>query len=228
MGRGANWTGNSGSELKALRAYPGFDNIVSRDALALYMQHCAVPAPYSIYRDIFKLVPGHMLTFDADGSAEAIRTEAFWRLSDVVRQGVANPIRSEAEAVAVLEAAPPRSVAQQAVADVPVGVFLSGEVKIVDDCSVDDVQSGRRIQTFTVGFDDEDFDEAPHARAVARHLGTDHHETRLTPADALSVISHLPTLYIGAVCRQFANSEPFDMQGSAAACDRRYVWRRWR
>ena len=245
VGRGANRTLVFGSELKALRAYPGFDNIVSRDALALYMQHCAVPAPYSIYRDIFKLVPGHMLTFDADGSAEAIRTEAFWRLSDVVRQGVANPIRSEAEAVAVLEAALLRSVAQQAVADVPVGVFLSGGVNSSTIAALMQAQSGRRIQTFTVGFDDERFDEAPHARAVARHLGTDHHETRLTPADALSVISHLPTLYdepfadssqipSHLICREARRRVTVAMSGDAGdelfGGYNRYFWSRriWR
>jgi asparagine synthase (glutamine-hydrolysing) len=108
---------------------------------------------------------------------------------------MADPIRSEAEAVVALEVALSRSVSLQAVADVPVGVFLSGGVDSSTIAALMQAQSGRRIQTFTVGFDDERFDEAPHARAVARHLGTDHHETRLTPADALSVISCLPTLY---------------------------------
>ena len=245
VGRGANRTLVFGSELKALRAYPGFDNGVSRDALALYMQHCAVPAPYSIYRDIFKLAPGHMLTFDLTGSAEATRIETFWRLSDVVRQGMADPIRSEAEAVAALEVALSRSVSLQAVADVPVGVFLSGGVDSSTIAALMQAQSGRRIQTFTVGFDDEKFDEAPHARAVARHLGTDHHETRLTPADALSVISRLPTLYdepfadssqipSHLICREARQRVTVAMSGDAGdelfGGYNRYFWSRriWR
>lgn len=185
-----------GSELKALRAYPGFDNPVSRDALALYLQNCAVPAPYSIYQDIFKLEPGCVLSLSATGLAgRTVAIEPFWRCTDAVSQGLATPIQSETEAVAALEGALREAVALQAVADVPLGAFLSGGVDSSTIVALMQAQSSRPVQTFTVGFDEAGFDESPHALAVARHLGTEHHALRVTAADARSVIPLLPAMY---------------------------------
>jgi asparagine synthase (glutamine-hydrolysing) len=185
-----------GSELKALRAYPGFDNPICRDALALYMQHCTVPAPYSIYQDIFKLEPGCWLSLDAAGlAAKTVKPEAYWRLADVVRQGLATPIQSEAEALTALEATLREAVALQAVADVPLGAFLSGGVDSSTIVALMQAQSTRPVQTFTVGFDEAGFDESPHALAVAKHLGTEHHALRVTAADAQAVIPLLPAMY---------------------------------
>jgi asparagine synthase (glutamine-hydrolysing) len=185
-----------GSELKALRAYPGFDNPISRDALALYTQHCTVPAPHSIYQDIFKLEPGCFLSLDAAGlAAKTVKLEAYWRLTDVVRQGLATPIKNEAEALTTLEATLREAVALQAVADVPLGAFLSGGVDSSTIVALMQAQSSRPVQTFTVGFDEAGFDESPHALAVAKHLGTEHHALRVTAADAQAVIPLLPAMY---------------------------------
>jgi len=185
-----------GSELKALRAYPGFSNPISRDALALYLQHCAVPAPYSIYQDIFKLEPGCMLSLDvADLASKAVKTQAYWRLTDAVRQGLADPIQNEAEALSTLESTLREAVALQAVADVPLGAFLSGGVDSSAIVALMQAQSSRPVQTFTVGFEESGFDESPHALAVAKHLGTDHHALRVTAADARAVIPLLPAMY---------------------------------
>ncbi|MDO8772967.1 MAG: asparagine synthase (glutamine-hydrolyzing), partial [Burkholderiaceae bacterium] len=185
-----------GSELKALRAYPGFNNPISRDALALYLQHCAVPAPYSIYQDIFKLEPGCMLSLDATGLAgRTVKTEAYWRLTDAVKQGLAAQIQSEADALSTLESTLREAVAVQAVADVPLGAFLSGGVDSSAIVALMQAQSSRPVQTFTVGFDEAGFDESPHALAVAKHLGTDHHALRVTAADARAVIPLLPAMY---------------------------------
>jgi asparagine synthase (glutamine-hydrolysing) len=185
-----------GSELKALRAYPGFDNPVSRDALALYLQRCAVPAPYSIYQDIFKLEPGCVLSLDTAALVgKTVKTEAYWRFTDAVRQGLAAPIQSEAEALTALESALREAVALQAVADVPLGAFLSGGVDSSTIVALMQAQSSRPVQTFTVGFGEAGFDESPHALAVARHLGTEHHALRVTAADALAVIPLLPAMY---------------------------------
>ena len=164
--------------------------------MALYLQYCVVPAPYSIYKDVFKLPPGCLLTLEADRlGRQAVQIEPYWRLKDVVRRGLANPIRSETEAVAVLEATLREAVALQAVADVPLGAFLSGGVDSSTIVALMQAQSSRPVQTFTVSFDEADFDEAPYAFAVARHLGTDHHEVRVTPADARALIPSLPTVY---------------------------------
>jgi asparagine synthase (glutamine-hydrolysing) len=185
-----------GSELKALRAYPEFSNPVSRDALALYMQSCSVPAPYSIYENVFKLSPGCILTVPGDAcEPEQVKIEPYWRVADVARRGLANAFQSEAEALAELEAALREAVALQAVADVPLGAFLSGGVDSSTIVALMQAQSARPVQTFTVGFDEAGFDESPHALAVARHLATQHHELRVTAADARSVIPALPELY---------------------------------
>ncbi len=185
-----------GSELKALRAYPGFDNPISRDSLALYLQHCTVPAPYSIYQDIYKLEPGRLLLLDAAGLAgKTVHIEAYWLFTDAVRRGLATPIQSEAEALTTLETTLRKAVALQAVADVPLGAFLSGGVDSSTIVALMQAQSTRPVQTFTVGFDEAGFDESPHALAVAKHLGTDHHALRVTAADAQAVIPLLPAMY---------------------------------
>ena len=185
-----------GSELKALRAYPGFDNPINRGALALYFQHCTVPAPHSIYEDIFKLQPGFVLTLHTNGLTDrSLSIEPYWRLTDAVREGMANPVENETEAVSLLDGALREAIALQAVADVPLGAFLSGGVDSSTIVALMQAQSERPVQTFTVGFDEAGFDESPHALAVARHLGTDHHELRVSADDARSVIPLLPSLY---------------------------------
>jgi asparagine synthase (glutamine-hydrolysing) len=185
-----------GSELKALRAYPGFANPISRDTLALYAQHSVLPAPYSIYEDILKLPSGSVLTLDPrDLARQHITIEPYWRLTDAVLRGLEDPFRDASEAVDALNDALLSSVAQQAVADVPLGAFLSGGVDSSTIVALMQAQSSRPTRTFTVGFDEAGFNEADQARAVARHLGTDHHEIRVTSADALAVIPRLPTLY---------------------------------
>lgn len=185
-----------GSELKALRAFPGFDNAVDRGSLGLMLQFCAVPAPHSIYESTYQLEPGTVLTLDAAGlAARHVQVVPYWRASDVARQGFADPFRDEREAIDALEAALREAIALQVIADVPVGAFLSGGVDSSTVVALMQAQSPRPVQTFTVGFDEAGFDEAPFAAAVARHLGTEHHELRVTAADALNVIPRLATMY---------------------------------
>ncbi|WP_040432921.1 asparagine synthase (glutamine-hydrolyzing) [Chlorobium ferrooxidans] len=197
------WTGRGegrafvfGSELKTLRAYPGFDNPVNRSALGLYFQFCTIPAPYSIYEDIHKLLPGTILTVSAGERAdsEAV-TEPYWTLTDAVQKGFADQLHDEGEAVAMLDATLREAVKIQAVADVPLGAFLSGGVDSSTVVALMQAQSRRPVQTFTIGFEEAGFDESPHALAVARHLGTDHHELRVSSGDARSAIPLLPRLY---------------------------------
>ena len=196
LGRGSEQTFVFGSELKALRAFPNFDNPINRDALALYFQFCAVPAPYSIFQDIFKLEPGHTLVLQGEGfSNRAIKIEPYWQLTDVVNKGISNPIVDEIEAIELLESILKESVEQQSIADVPLGAFLSGGVDSSLITALMQSQSSRNIQTFTVGFDEIEFDESPYALAVAQHIGTEHHELRVTAADALNIIPNLPEIY---------------------------------
>jgi len=195
-GKGSGQAFVFGSELKSLRAYPGFDNPVNRSALGLYFRFCTVPAPYSIYEDVFKLMPGTMLTLRAGITAtREVKPEIYWRLTDAVRNGFANQIVDEREAVSKLESALRNAVALQAVADVPLGAFLSGGVDSSTIVALMQTQSAHPVQTFTIGFDEAGFDESPHALAVARHLGTEHHELRVSADDARSVIPLLPQLF---------------------------------
>ncbi|QGM45235.1 asparagine synthase (glutamine-hydrolyzing) [Methylocystis heyeri] len=196
VGQGAKRAFAFGSELKALRAYPGFANPVSRDALGLYLQYSVVPAPYSIYEGVFKLAPASLLTLRAeDLPDQRLQIEPYWNAAQTARQGLANPFRDENEALSLLEAALHEAVGLQSVADAPLGAFLSGGVDSSMIVALMQAQSARPVQTFTVGFDEAGFDESPHALAVARHLGSDHHELRLGAADARAVIPLLPRLY---------------------------------
>lgn len=185
-----------GSELKALRAYPEFDNAINRDALALFLAHNALPAPYSIYQDIFKLEPGCLLSLDkASLSNRSVQSVPYWNISDVARAGIASLIEQESEALLSLEDTLHKAVSLQMVADVTLGAFLSGGVDSSLVVAMMQMQSQQPVQTFTVGFEDPHFDESSHARAVAEHLGTNHHELRVTAADAQQVIPSLSAMY---------------------------------
>ena len=214
VGSGSNTAFVFGSELKALRAYPGFTNPVSREALALYMRFTYVPAPHSIYQNIFKLEPGCVLSINAAllqsaGSVStapaqpmrppatqgALTLQRWWSLADVVQAGAQNQIIDEAQALAALEQRLKDAVRLQSLADVPLGAFLSGGVDSSTIVALMQQQSGQAVKTFTVGFEEAGFDESPHARAVARHLGTDHSELFVTSAEAQGVIPQLPAMY---------------------------------
>lgn len=196
-----------GSELKALRAYPGFSNPVSREALAQYMRFLYVPAPLSIYHHIFKLEPGCLLSVsDAvppvpsqplrpQATYNDLRLQRWWSLADVVEAGAKNPITDEQEALTSLEKSLKNAVQLQSLADVPLGAFLSGGVDSSTIVALMQQQSTRAVKTFTVGFEEAGFDESPHALAVARHLGTDHTELFVTAKEVQAVIPSLPMMY---------------------------------
>ena len=192
-----------GSELKALRAFPGFSNPVCRQALAQYMRFMVVPAPLSIYEGIYKLEPGCLLRVAAgDGLPRFARNDEagisikrWWALADVVHAGAKNQLTDEVEAVDALEQRLGDAVRLQSLADVPLGAFLSGGVDSSAIVALMRQQSTRPVKTFTVGFEEAGFDESPHARAVAKHLGTDHAELFVTAAEAQAVISQLPAMY---------------------------------
>jgi len=187
-----------GSELKAMRAYPGFSGEVDRNALALFLQRNVVPAPLSIYRGIFKLPPGTWLKLTRDDVAASNlpAPRPYWSLHAVAIAGQTSPFQgSETEASAELERFLKRSIAGQMLADVPLGAFLSGGIDSSTVVALMQEQSSRPVKTYTIGFTEDDYDEAAHARNVAAHLGTDHTEIRVTPDDALAIIPDLPSLY---------------------------------
>lgn len=197
-----------GSELKALRAFPGFVNPVSREALVQYMRFTVVPAPRSIYTGIFKLESGCILSIRDAPPAQAptqplrpgsnfgsILLRRWWSLADVVVAGAHAPFADETEALLALEERLRESVRLQSLADVPLGAFLSGGVDSSAIVALMQQQATRAVKTFTVGFEESSFDESPYARAVAQHIGTDHTELFVTATEVQAVIPDLPTIY---------------------------------
>lgn len=190
-----------GSELKALKAHPAFSANIDRDALCLFMRHNYIPAPHSIYQGIYKLPPGHLLTTSADKRESLL--EEYWSLIDVSVSGTRSQLKGSAQDVAdELEILLKSAVRQQMMADVPLGAFLSGGIDSSTVVALMQAQSDRVVKTFTIGFNEEGYNEAIHAKAVARHLGTDHTELYVTPQQALDVVPNLSHLY----CEPFADS----------------------
>ena len=200
-GRGQGQALLFGSELSALRAYPGFQNPINRHALTELLRFCYVPAPLSIYSGISKLPAGHFVSIPLplQPSTALPDSHPWWQLTSQIETCYAHPFISEDAALGALEQALIKAVADQALADVPLGAFLSGGIDSSLVTTLLQIQSNRPVRTFTIAFEDAAFNEAPHARAVAAHLGTEHVETMLTSADARALIPQLPQLY----------SEPF-------------------
>ncbi|OLY72491.1 asparagine synthetase B [Pseudomonas sp. ATCC PTA-122608] len=192
-----------GSELKALKVHPAFCADIDRDALALYLRHNYVPAPYSIYQGIEKLKPGHYVRIAIDQRRSDVKALPFWSFNRAVEAGLASPLQSDANAVVdTLEAQLSESIGMQMLADVPLGAFLSGGVDSSLVVGLMQKQSPRPVKTFTIGFSEAGFNEAEHALAVSRHLGTEHTEIYVQSKDALDVIPDLPNIY----CEPFADS----------------------
>ncbi len=183
-----------GSELKAFRACPGATRTLDRDALAAYLRFAYIPQPHSIYREIRKLPPGHILTLAPD---KAPMLEAFWDMRRVAMEGMGqwSDAPDEREAVDRLDALLRDAVKRRMIADVPLGAFLSGGIDSSTVVALMQAQSNRPVRTFSIGFREQNYDEAGHAKAVAKHLGTDHTELYVEPGHAFDVIPRLPEWY---------------------------------
>ncbi len=195
------WQGKTflfGSELKALRQWPGFQGMIDRNSLALFLRLHYVPAPYSIYQGMHKLPPGTFLRlpWEEMTPGECPAPIPYWSARKVVEEEHRAPFAgSTAQALEELDWLLKDAIKQQMVADVPLGALLSGGIDSSTVVALMQAQSSRPIKTFTIGFHEDAFNEAVHAQAVARHLGTDHTELYVTAADALGVIPRLPALY---------------------------------
>jgi asparagine synthase (glutamine-hydrolysing) len=182
------------SELKAIAQYPDFQGEIDRDALALYMRHSYVPAPHCIYNGLRKLEPGCILTLASATGSPVIHH--YWSAKDAAVRGLQSPLDvSDADAIRQLHEQLSSAIRQRMVADVPVGAFLSGGIDSSAVVALMQAQSMRPVKTFTIGFQDGEYNEAKQAAAVAAHLRTDHTELYLTPKDALNVVPLLPTMY---------------------------------
>jgi asparagine synthase (glutamine-hydrolysing) len=192
------WAGDTflfGSELKALRAHPVFHSSIDRDALALYFRLGYIPAPYTIYENIRKLPAATYLSIRAGDRRTSSDPVSYWSARHAAESGLRDTIHDYDAAVGELDRLLRDAVAMRMIADVPLGAFLSGGIDSSLVASIMQAQCGRPVKTFCIGFSEQKYNEADHARAVARHLGTDHTELTLTPAQALEVVPRLPRMF---------------------------------
>jgi asparagine synthase (glutamine-hydrolysing) len=182
-----------GSELKALRAHPGWRPRLNRGAIAAFLRHNYVPGPFTIYQDVYKLPPAGFVKIGSGGGPE---TGAHWDLAGIVSQGRRNMLRADEEELVVqLDALLHDVVSRRMVADVPLGAFLSGGYDSSTVVALMQRASRRPVKTFTISFENAAFDESKHAEAVARHLGTEHTTFPVSGAEALDVVPKLADIY---------------------------------
>lgn len=194
-----------GSELKSFKHHPNFQPTIDKDSLALYFRHNCIPAPYTIYKGIKKLMPGSFITLDFKHEIKAMESQPrqYWNLNEAIEASKNNIFEGdEIEAYQEIELQLESSVRQQMISDVPLGGFLSGGIDSSTIISLMQKNSISPVKTFTMGFSHNEYDEAIYAKDVANHLGTDHTELYVTPKEAMSVIPHLPSIY----CEPFSDS----------------------
>ncbi len=197
-----------GSELKSLRAHPNCQNGICIDALSQYLRYMYVPSPLSIYEGIFKLEPGTILTVEdipllspprkpirPGERYGGISIRRYWNLKTQVETAAKNKIKEDNDAIISLEKTLKEAVESQMISDVPLGAFLSGGVDSSTLVALMQSLKNENVKTFTIGFNEYNYDESNHAEAVANHLGTEHNKLLVTDADARDVIPDLPQLY---------------------------------
>ena len=191
------WSQNSflfGSELKAFHSFPDFTGTLDRRSLVLFLRLGYVPAPYSIYENIYKLPPGHLLTVSAPGARASARP--YWCVRRIVETGTQNRFRGDIhEAADQMELLLRDSVRLRMLADVPVGAFLSGGIDSSLIAAMMQAQTTSTVKTFTIGFTEVSHNEADYAKQIAQHLGSEHTDLCLSPRDALDIIPLLPSIY---------------------------------
>ena len=186
-----------GSELKSLRVHPAWKGEINRDALALFMRHNYIPAPFSIYHGIKKLPPAASITFRLDTTAARdAEPELYWSARDIAERGSASLLQmTDIEAIAQLDDLLRDAVAMRLEADVPLGALLSGGIDSSTIVALMQAQCSSSVNTFSIGYHVDDYDEAIYAGEIAKHLGTNHTELYVTPQQAMAVVPRLPTLY---------------------------------
>ncbi len=177
------------SELKALMAFKGFQRDIDPDAIPIFLHYQYIPAPGTIFRDTYKLLPGHFLVYDGDN----LKTRKYWTLPEA---GESEDFEgNEEDAVEALDRVLGEAVSDRLISDVPLGALLSGGIDSSMVVALMQKASSSPVRTFSIGFREQGYDEAPWASEVAKHLGTDHTELYVTPKDAIDIIPRLPEIY---------------------------------
>ncbi len=179
------------SELKALLAYPDFPREVDPAALQYFLEFQYVPGPHAIYRNVEKVLPGHIVEIGQDGE---IKDRAYWDLFDHWGKPEGRT-RTGGEYEEELSALLDSSIRYRMISDVPLGAFLSGGIDSSLVVALMRKATSGPVKTFSIGFRESGYDESPHARAVAAHLGTDHHEKICTPQEAQALVRRIPDSY---------------------------------
>ena len=179
------------SELKAFYPHPRFQKNINRDALSLYLQFGYIQAPYTIFQDSYKLKPAHYLEYDL--ISNSIEVKSYWDIVNFYNKEKLD--LSYDDAKKELEKILVDSFSLRMVSDVPVGTFLSGGIDSSLVTAILQKNSSKPINTFTIGFDDEKYNEAPYAKEIAKHLGTEHTEHYCSKQDAMDIIVQLPKMY---------------------------------
>lgn len=184
-----------GSELKALRQHPAWQGEINRNALASFVRHNYVPGQQCIFEGLQKLPPAHYIVVSETGRVISDPI-CYWSLENAVKSGQTTPLAgSDNDAIDQLESLLMDAVGIRMAADVPLGAFLSGGFDSTTIVALMQAQAKRPVRTFSIGFNEEGYNEAVHAKAVAQHLGTDHTELYVTSEDALAVIPKLSSMY---------------------------------
>ena len=184
------------SELKAIKTIINFNNPICKDALCAYLKFNYIPSPLSIYKNLYKLEPGTFVEIDQSvDTFNKINLNQFWSLEKIVKNSKDNEFSSETIGIKELEKKLTKSVKSQMLSDVPLGAFLSGGIDSSLIVSLMQKENLKAINTFTVGFHDQTFDESKKAKAIANHLGTNHNEIFVTEKESLETISILPKMY---------------------------------
>lgn len=183
------------SDIGAIAALEQFDNPINRDVLDIYFVHGYIPAPYSIYEGIYKLEPGTILTTEAP-DYKKWKTETYWSIKEVAKYGQSHLFKgTKEEAADELERLLKESIKDQMVADVPVGAFLSAGIDSSTIVSLMQSLNSNKVRSFTIGMEEEGFNEAEIAKEIAKHLGTEHTELYITNQDAKKVIPSLAHMF---------------------------------
>jgi len=184
------------SELKAIRQFPGFKPELNPESLDLYLRYAYIPAPHSIYKKIYKLMPGRMLVLKDFSPAACPEEKVFWSTEQAAQVGIENKFKgTKEEAAANLEILLKEAVKIRLESDVPLGVLLSGGIDSSLVTAIAQKESGLKVKTFTAGFSEKSHDEAKKGAKIAAHLGTEHTELHLRPENSLEVIPKLPDIY---------------------------------
>lgn len=184
-----------GSELKSLCEHPEFKKDIDKESVSTYLRHNYIPAPHTIYQNCYKLLPGTFLTYSIY-EGKLFPLEYYWNIENKFHSGMQIPFDgTEWEAVKEFERLLIDSTKIRMESDVPLGAFLSGGYDSSTVVGVMQSLSVKAVRTFSIGFEEEKYNEAVYAKKVAEHLKTDHTELYVTPKDALDVIPKLPIIY---------------------------------